>query len=104
MIGQFFALDGMLGSRSRAHVHVGHVTFTLAVWLGAFCTTGPELTLVAALAAVAWGSRRALGHCMFSRARESTNTDDPRYDLLYALPLLVALRRMQPCNRPLQHC
>jgi len=60
-----------------------------------------ELDLVVALSAFAVASRRLLGHCIFSHARgERDSLADAKYDLLYAVPLVVAtwhrVRRQSP--------
>jgi hypothetical protein len=89
---QACAVAGLRTGRADL-VRAAHVGFTAGVWVGALCLprAALELRLVQALLVVTLATRRALGHCMFARARGSDATDDPRYDLVYAAPLLLSL-------------
>lgn len=93
LLGQLAALVGMALHDARL-VRAAHVTFTSAMVYGSVATRGFELCAVAALCAFTVASRRALGYCMFAAARGSRATDEPAYDLLYAVPLAVALVRL----------
>ena len=93
LIAQGIALKG-LASRDARLTRIGHISFTVAVWVGSLLNDGFELWLIAFLAAFTLVTRRVLGHCMFARARGSTDTDDARYDLVYLIPLVVCIARL----------
>ena len=100
VLGQACAIAG-LGTGDARAVCAGHYAFTGLLWVGvAVLPRGPELALCGGLAAFTLVTRHALGHCMFSHARGSAATNDARYDLLYAVPLLVALRRATRGDAP----
>ena len=86
---------GLVGLVTRRHemIRCSHCAFTLALWVGAVTCGGAELRLIAALAVFTLMSRWALGHYMFAAARGASDTNDPRYDLLYVAPLLVSVAR-----------
>ena len=94
LLGQLCALHGMTAAKA-SFVFAGHVTFTLAMWVGSAILHGAELWLVTALAAFTVLSRRVLGHCLFAHARGSVDTDERIYDLVYLLPLMNGLHRLR---------
>lgn len=89
---QAFALVGMVIS-SPACIFIGHVSFSVAVWAGACVLSGFDLHLVGALLVLTLWTRARLGYCLLAQARGSTATKDPVYDLFYAIPLAIAMRR-----------
>ena len=99
VLGQAFALLGMHANVSEC-IAVGHVVFTSALWLGALGVDGVrgvELALVGALAAFTLVTRHRFGYCLFAKVRGSTATNDVRYDVLYVVPLVLALARLCEC-------
>lgn len=93
LLGQAAAMQGLRTGDPYA-VRIGHVTFTTAMAVGCVTQTGWELGMVSVLSLFTWVSRRVLGHCMFSHARGATDTNDARYDALYAIPFLVSAARL----------
>lgn len=93
---QIFALTGMV-TRSSFLIHVGHIGFTSALWIGSVLTTGIDLKIILSLALFTAITRKVLGYCMFMKARhiEDSNRDNSMYDLLYAIPCLVSWYRLQ---------
>jgi len=89
-------LATIVGLRTGADefVRVGHVCFSASLWVGALLARGRTLALVGLLAAVAVATRWGLGHCMFSAARGSEDTNDRAYDLFYLFPLFLAASRL----------
>ena len=93
LIVQVSALSGML-SGNTCLTSIGHIGFTLAMWVGSFATNEFELRMVAFLAAFTVLTRRLLGHCMFAHARGSSSMKGFRYDAIYLIPLLVSILRI----------
>lgn len=89
MAGQLAAVVG-LRTGAPGFVRAGHACFSASLWVGALLLVGRPLALVGLLAAVVVGTRWGLGHCMFSAARGSEDTNDRAYDLFYLFPLFVA--------------
>lgn len=92
VVAQLCALYGLI-AHDTACIATSHISFATAMWIGCIGATGVELWMIAWLSAVAWASRRALRRCMFSHARQKTTRDDVRHDLIYVLPLGIALLR-----------
>lgn len=91
--GQIATIVG-LRTGADQFVRAGHVCFSASLWVGAFLFAGGPLALVCFLAAVAVATRWGLGHCMFSAARGSEDTNDRAYDFFYLFPLFLSASRL----------
>ena len=89
---QVCALIGLF-THTYALIRIGHIGFTLAMWIGSLICKGFELGLVVLLLTITLFTRHLLGHCMFSHIRDSNDTNHHIYDLLYAIPLLFIFLR-----------
>ena len=92
--GQLAALTGMACAVPHL-IKVGHVIFTLAMWVGAIFLNvhSLETLLILALLGFTLGTRWVYQHCLFAVARGSDATNDPMYDLLYVIPLAIIVSR-----------
>ena len=91
LIAQCTGLRGLF-TDNKTSINISHYAFTSAVWVGA--VFGVELKMVVLASAFAVASRRLVGGCMFRIAAGKSKGGDPLYDLLYAVPCLVALLRI----------
>lgn len=89
VVAQANALLGIATS-DAALVYASHVAFTASVWLGALVAHDrADRFVISAACVAALSTRRAYGKCLFSSARGSTALSPRRYDLLYAIPLVL---------------
>lgn len=78
-------------------IYFGHACFTLSMWLGSVLLCGADVALITLFCAFTIASRRVLGYCMFSKARDNVQSlREDRYDIIYAIPLMITLLRI--CN------
>ena len=94
LFGQLAALAGMAFAVPHL-IKIGHVLFTLAMWVGAVFLNvhSLETLLILALLGFTLATRWAYQHCLFAVARGSQATNEPMYDLLYAIPLAIIVSR-----------
>lgn len=90
LVAQLLALCGLTFDFHNL-TRMGHVAFTVMLWVGSFTSRTVESALIVFLATFTLITRHVLGHCMFAHARGSSDTNDARYDALYVLPILIVL-------------
>lgn len=93
VLGQIAAITGMR-TKCNLYIFISHIMFTSSLWIGSILTSDVELSLIAFLSAFTLLTRHILGYCMFSKARRVRTTNDIRYDVFYAVPLILSLHRL----------
>ena len=94
VLGQVAALVGMACAVPHL-IKVGHVLFTVSMWVGAIFLNvhSLDMLLISALLGFTLGTRWCYKHCLFAVARGSEATNEPMYDFLYAIPLAIIVSR-----------
>ena len=97
VVMQSIALHGIFTGNTSS-IRAAHSAFAVAIWMGA--CLGFEVHMVAFLSVLTIVTRRLFGGCLFRMvAAEGESLSRPEYDLLYAIPLLLACRKIAKISR-----